>query len=57
MNPARLLLILAVILVGVDLVVLRMILHRRVGHWLLSAAALCAAAALLLVFVLPSKAL
>ena len=55
MTPAFALLSLAAILVALDLIVLRLILRKKVGHWLLTAAALCIVASLVLLFLLPSR--
>lgn len=55
MKPAHILLIVGGILLAVDLVVLRLILRRKVGHWLLTAAGLCVAGALVLMFLVPPR--
>lgn len=56
MNPAvTVLFSVAAILFAADLVVLRLILRKRPGHWLLTSAILCLAGALLLLLLWPAR--
>lgn len=55
MNTAYILLMGGAGLLVLDLLVLRFILRRKVGHWLLIAAGLCVVAALFLLFLVPPR--